>query len=76
MKEFPLIRSLQEKNDKTSLPKGHLYEKLSVKVEGEEILVHIPKKEVESFTSKCDGDGPLNKYLFNKIMREVRGIRG
>ena len=76
MSDFPLIRSLQKKNDKTPLPKGHLYEEIVVEVEGQEITVNIPQKEVENFALMCSGDGPMYKYTFNKIMREVRGIRG
>lgn len=76
MSDFPLIQSLQEKNDKTALPKGHLYEKLAVVVENEEIIVHIPKREIENFSTMCNEGETLDKYTFNKIMRKVRGIRG
>lgn len=76
MSDFSLIKSLQEQSTKTPLPKGHKYKEMVVEVEGEEITVHIPSKEVESFVLMCEGDGTLDKYSFNIILREVRGIRG
>lgn len=76
MSEFSLIKRLQEKTDKTPIPTGHKYETLEVDVEGEKVTVHIPLKEAEQFTIMCNDSEPMNKYSFNKIMREFRGIRG
>ena len=77
MAEFPLIKSLQTPDDKTPLPKGHKYTKHDVVVEGENITVNIPEKESNRFQSFIEeSGGDLDKYNFNKIMRDLRGIRG
>jgi hypothetical protein len=79
MSDFPLIKSLQAKTNKTELPRGHKYAEMSVVVENKELSVFIPEKEVETFENECNrliGNGYFNKYSFNKIMRKVRGIRG
>ena len=76
MKDFPLIRSLQDKSDKTPLPKGHKYAEYEVTVEGETMTVNIPVNETEAFESALEETDLMDKYSFNRIMREVRGIRG
>ncbi len=76
MSEFPLIQSLGKTNDKTPLPKGHKYQKYMVVVEGQKLVVHIPLKETETFETTWGDRTSMDKYSFNKLMREVRGIRG
>ena len=76
MSKYPFIQSLQAKNDKTELPRGHKYSKFEVVVEGEKVTVHIPKSESETFLTEIEALEEVDKYHFNKIMREVRGIRG
>lgn len=76
MSDFPLIESLQDKNNKTPLPKGHEYRKYTISVDGTETLVHIPLRETKLFEETVGESGKMDKYSFNKLMREVRGIRG
>ena len=76
MEDFPLIKSLQEKDDKTPLPRGHKYVEYEVIVEGEKMTVHIPEKESATFEEALGGSERMDKYSFSKIMRSVRGIRG
>ena len=76
MSDFPLIKSLQTKNEKTPLPSGRQYTKFKVVVEGEEMIVHIPVKESKKFEAILEGSDNMDKYNFNEIMRDLRGIRG
>jgi len=77
MKDFPLIESLQTPDEKTPIPKGHKYVQHDVVVEGEHLKVNIPEKESDNFQAFIvKNDAKLDKYNFNKIMRELRGIRG
>lgn len=77
MSEYDLLRSLQEKPEKTPLPPGKKYLEKSVVVEGEAIAIHIPAREEENFARYIDeNNGFFDKYDFNQMMRELRGIRG
>ena len=77
MKDFPLIKSLQTPDERTPLPRGHKYTQHEVVVEGDTITVNIPEKESDKFAEFiAENQGSVDKYSFNKIMRELRGIRG
>lgn len=79
MSKYGLIKQLENpvKDDKTQLPKGIEYRQKTVIVEGEERLVNIPAKEVGEFDRLITEAGhKISATTFNKIMREVRGIRG
>ena len=76
MEDFPLIKSLQEKDGKTPLPAGHKYVEYDVVVEGKKMIVHIPASETATFESALNESDRMDKYSFSKIMRTVRGIRG
>lgn len=76
MSDFSLIRSLQEKDNKTPLPRGHKYTQYEIVVEKEKLTVHIPIKEAETFENAVGNTENMDKYNFSKIMRQVRGIRG
>ena len=76
MDRYPLIKSLQDKTDKTPLPKGHTYVEYKVVIENEEIIVNIPTKEADAFEATLEATDGINKYDFKQIMRKFRGIRG
>lgn len=76
MSNFPLIRSLQTPNKVNPLPKGHKYSEYNVVVEGENKKVYIPISEGERFQKELETVDEMDKYYFNRIMRDVRGIRG
>jgi len=77
MKDFPLIKSLEAVDERTPLPKGHKYTKHTVIVEGKSIIANIPERETEKFEAFIkDCGGEADKYSFNKIMHDLRGIRG
>lgn len=78
MSDYSLIQQLQKPNieDKTRLPEGVDYIKLSVIVEGNERIVHIPQREKTEFADFVEDNTKITLKEFNKAMRKFRGIRG
>lgn len=77
MSDYNLIQSLQTKPEKTPLPPGKKYSEHVVVVEGNDVKIHIPTREEENLTRYInENQGVFDKYNFNKMMRDLRGIRG
>ncbi len=78
MAKFDLLQQLQnpKTDDKTPLPKGVKYDQHEVVLEGETVLVYIPRRESEKFLEKVEEKPEMTRHNFNALLREVRGIRG
>ena len=68
MRDFPLIKSLKDPDDKTRIPIGHKYSEYPIIVEGNKTIVHIPVKETETFENATKDIENIDKYSFNKII--------
>ena len=76
--EFSLLKSLNNPKSKERplLPAGISYTPRTVIVEGKNILVHVPSREIETFDRSYLelGENP-NEYDFGNLLRNHRCIK-
>lgn len=72
-----LLKPVVENNQKPAEPEIKIaYEEYDVVVEGKEVGVSIPTREVEAFESALLNQGPsLSAEQLREILRQFRGIR-